>query len=214
MKYVIKGIFYIHASAPPQYLDDMCSVIGQELLKMAGPCNSVILTLILILKFKKHYFWFLLIEWIDTSQDSAAIIIVHEFGAATCLIWGCGASGVEPWQTGTSTILFRPHRGGQGEWRAAGGAQNARESACCRLHGPLRKCSAVWANQTNNQHQINNEELKKIFWLINNNKIHIYFYLFWIQINNLSKKSQVYFKLFYFLLNLTYNIMLRENSDE
>ena len=35
------GVFYIHASAPPQYLDDMCDVIGQELLRMTGPCNPV-----------------------------------------------------------------------------------------------------------------------------------------------------------------------------
>lgn len=37
--YMDSGVFYIHASAPPQYLDDMCTVIGQELLKMAAPCN-------------------------------------------------------------------------------------------------------------------------------------------------------------------------------
>lgn len=36
-----QGIFYIHASAPPQYVGDMCNVIGQELLKMAGPCDPV-----------------------------------------------------------------------------------------------------------------------------------------------------------------------------
>lgn len=38
--YIDSGLFYIHASAPPQYLDDMCTVIGQELLKMATPCNQ------------------------------------------------------------------------------------------------------------------------------------------------------------------------------
>lgn len=37
--YMDSGVFYIHASAPPQYLDDMCTVIGQELIKMATPCN-------------------------------------------------------------------------------------------------------------------------------------------------------------------------------
>lgn len=38
--YMDSGVFYIHASAPPQYLDDMCTVIGQEILKMALPCNQ------------------------------------------------------------------------------------------------------------------------------------------------------------------------------
>lgn len=37
--YSDSGIFYVHASSPPQYLDDMCTVIGQEILKMAGPCD-------------------------------------------------------------------------------------------------------------------------------------------------------------------------------
>ena len=41
--YMDSGVFYIHASAPPQYLDDMCTVIGQELLKMALPCNQVVM---------------------------------------------------------------------------------------------------------------------------------------------------------------------------
>jgi mitochondrial-processing peptidase subunit alpha len=35
------GIFYIHASAPPQYLEDMCNVIANELIRMIGPCNQV-----------------------------------------------------------------------------------------------------------------------------------------------------------------------------
>jgi processing peptidase subunit alpha len=39
--YIDSGIFYIHASSPPQYVDDMCDVIGQELLKMTGPCDPV-----------------------------------------------------------------------------------------------------------------------------------------------------------------------------
>lgn len=39
--YIDSGIFYIHASAPPQYLEDMCDVIGQELIRMTGPCDPV-----------------------------------------------------------------------------------------------------------------------------------------------------------------------------
>lgn len=37
--YMDSGVFYIHASAPPQYLNDMCNVIGQELIKMTGPLD-------------------------------------------------------------------------------------------------------------------------------------------------------------------------------
>jgi processing peptidase subunit alpha len=40
--YMDTGVFYIHASSPPQYVDDMCSVIGNELVRMTGPCDSVI----------------------------------------------------------------------------------------------------------------------------------------------------------------------------
>ena len=54
----ISGVFYIHASAPPQYLDDMCTVIGQELLKMATPSNTV--------SYKRIYFICKKIIW---NQD-------------------------------------------------------------------------------------------------------------------------------------------------
>jgi processing peptidase subunit alpha len=37
--YMDSGVFYIHASAPPQYLGEMCDVIGQELIKMTGPLD-------------------------------------------------------------------------------------------------------------------------------------------------------------------------------
>ena len=37
--YMDTGVFYIHASAPPQYLGEMCDVIGQELIKMSGPLD-------------------------------------------------------------------------------------------------------------------------------------------------------------------------------
>ena len=39
--YMDAGMFYIHSSSPPEHLDEMCSVIGQELPKMAGPCDPV-----------------------------------------------------------------------------------------------------------------------------------------------------------------------------
>ena len=45
-----KGVFYIHASAPPQFVGDMCNVIGTELLKMAGPCDPVNILVIGLLK--------------------------------------------------------------------------------------------------------------------------------------------------------------------
>ncbi len=38
--YVDSGVFYIHASAPPQYLNDMCNVIGQELIRLTGPIDA------------------------------------------------------------------------------------------------------------------------------------------------------------------------------
>lgn len=39
--YKDSGLFCIHSSSPPEYLEEMCHVICQELLKMAGPCNEV-----------------------------------------------------------------------------------------------------------------------------------------------------------------------------
>ena len=44
LSFFLLGIFYIHASSPPQYLSEMCNVVGNELLKMSGPCDAVCLT--------------------------------------------------------------------------------------------------------------------------------------------------------------------------
>jgi len=40
--YSDSGLFCIHASAPPEDFNNMCTVIGKEMLKMRGPCDQVV----------------------------------------------------------------------------------------------------------------------------------------------------------------------------